>query len=228
MSARTGFLLSCVRYGDHDAVLNFFTKEAGYETFFCRGIYSAKNKKKAFLQPLNLLALIIQDENTSGNLARVSKMEAGETISNWGMKASSVVFFLSDFLRFQLRNEAENPEIFRLLQEFVKALENKNLSAHYVLMIKMLKSFGVAPLHSEGVYLDPETGTFTGSLTSPLFTQEISALWKTILSSEEPFEIILHVTNKKELMDSIMLFYSYHFSDFRIPPSLEIVQQIFE
>ena len=51
------FLLSYTKYGDHDAVLHCFCRENGFESFFAKGIYAPKNKKKAFLFPLNELSI---------------------------------------------------------------------------------------------------------------------------------------------------------------------------
>ena len=44
-----GILLSYIKYGDNDAILHCFTENAGFQSFFMRGIYSPKNKKKAYL-----------------------------------------------------------------------------------------------------------------------------------------------------------------------------------
>ena len=56
------FLLSYTKYGDHDAVLHCFCRENGFESFFAKGIYATKNKKKAFLFPLNELLVYTSDK----------------------------------------------------------------------------------------------------------------------------------------------------------------------
>jgi DNA repair protein RecO (recombination protein O) len=55
MNSQNGFLLSFIKYGENDAVLHCFTEEEGFQSYFLKGIYSKKNKKKALLQPLNKL-----------------------------------------------------------------------------------------------------------------------------------------------------------------------------
>ena len=45
MDKNTGFLLSYIKYGDYDAILHCYTLESGFQSFFMRGIYSAKTKK---------------------------------------------------------------------------------------------------------------------------------------------------------------------------------------
>lgn len=52
MDKNTGFLLSYIKYGDYDAILHCYTLESGFQSFFMRGIYSAKNKRKPFFRRL--------------------------------------------------------------------------------------------------------------------------------------------------------------------------------
>ena len=78
MDKNTGFLLSYIKYGDYDAILHCYTLEGGFQSFFMRGIYSAKNKKKAFLSPLNELEITFS--NHRGNLPTIKKVELSEKL----------------------------------------------------------------------------------------------------------------------------------------------------
>ena len=40
-----GFLLSCIRYGEQDAVLNCYTQELGFQPFL-QGVFTAKKTRK--------------------------------------------------------------------------------------------------------------------------------------------------------------------------------------
>ena len=46
-----GILLSYIKYGDNDAILHCFTENAGFQSFFMRGIYSPKTRKRPILLP---------------------------------------------------------------------------------------------------------------------------------------------------------------------------------
>jgi DNA repair protein RecO (recombination protein O) len=228
MNSQNGFLLSFIKYGENDAILHCFTEEEGFQTYFLKGIYTKKNKKKAFLLPLNKLNFSI----------RVSKSGSMQTISSFEMlnlhdvytdiKANTVVFFISDFLNQILKNENKNLTVFYIIDEFIDQLNSKNYQSHLIFLIKILKIQGVAPLLGEGNFLDPETGTFTPFSTHLLFGEEISSFWKTIISSSNPYEIRIPSSKRKSFLDSILIYYHYHILDFRTPNSLEIIQQIFE
>ncbi|REC53539.1 DNA repair protein RecO [Chryseobacterium piscium] len=228
MISQDGFLLSYIKYGENDAVLHCFTEEDGFQTYFLKGIYSKKNKKKAFLLPLNKLNFSVNAGKNSG-IQTVSKLEIVEANDVYtDIKANTVIFFIADFLNQILRNESQNHVIFHTIDEFIFELSQQNYRSHLILLVKILKIQGVAPLLGDGNYLDPETGTFSNVGTHHLFDRENSLLWKLILSSQDPYEIKIPQALRKNFLDSLLIYYHYHITDFKTPNSLEVIQQIFE
>lgn len=227
MKTYRGFLLSYVKYGDAHAVVNCFTDE-GFQSFFIRNIFSKKSKQRAFLAPLNEISLHIQIKSGTDSLKEVSKMELLKHPElQQQYKAGAVLFFTADFLYQVLRNEQQNEEIYHEISTFLKHLEKGNMNVHYILLTRFLKISGILPLSGNGRYLDPETGTFSASQTHQLLDEEISELWKQIISDIHPYEITVPSELRKKFLDSVFLYYQLHFSDFRIPGSLEVVQQLF-
>lgn len=228
MNLQTGFLLSYVKYGENDAIIHTFTENDGFQSYFLKGIYSKRNKKKAFLLPLNKLNFAINIAK-GNSIASVSKFELVEFYDFYAdINANTVVFFISDFLNQILRIENKNTSIFFGIDEFLQELNRKNYQSHLIFLIEILKIQGVAPLINEGKYLDPETGIFTVGMTHHFFDEQNSQLWKDILSSENPYEIKIPSKFRRNILDSILIYYHYHFADFRTPTSLEVIQQIFE
>jgi DNA repair protein RecO (recombination protein O) len=228
MISQNGFLLSYIKYGENDAVLHCFTEEDGFQSYFLKGIYSKKNKKKAFLLPLNKLNFSVNAGKNSG-IQTLSKFEITEMNDVYtDIKANTVIFFIADFLNQILRNEHKNELIFSAIDEFIAQLNHQNYRSHLVFLTKILKIQGVAPLLSDGNFLDPETGTFSNHGTHHFFDSENSLLWKLILSSENPYEIKIPQALRKNFLDSLLIYYHYHITDFKTPNSLEIIQQIFE
>lgn len=229
MNSQNGFLLSFIKYGENDAILHCFTEEEGFQTYFLKGIYTRKNKKKAFLLPLNKLNFSIRVGGRSGSMQTISNLEILNLHDIYtDIKANTVVFFISDFLNQILRNENKNPMVFYVINEFIDQLNNKNYQSHLIFLIKILKIQGVAPLLDEENFLDPETGTFSPFSSHLLFDEEISLFWKSILSSPNPYDNKIPSSKRKGFLDSILVYYHYHISDFKTPNSLEIIQQIFE
>lgn len=228
MDSQNGFLLSYIKYGDNDAVLHCFTREKGFQSYYARGIYSSKNKKKAYLLPLNELHFILSPHR-NGSIQTVSKIELLENPEFYNdVKANMMVFFVADFLNQILRNENQQENIYNEILRFLDELEKKNYRSHLIFLIKILKIQGLLPLVSHENYLDPETGSFFSVQQHPVFGTEISDLWKSLISAGDPYLVSLHSSVRKDLLDSILVYYHYHYTEFRIPTSLEIVQQMFE
>ncbi|WP_370900510.1 DNA repair protein RecO [Chryseobacterium gossypii] len=228
MNSQNGFLLSFIKYGENDAVLHCFTEEDGFQAYFLKGLYSRKNKKKALLLPLSKLNFSVNPVRGNG-IQTVSKFELVKNNDIYtDIKTNTVVFFISDFLNQVLKQENKNLNIFRGIEEFIDELSRHNYQSHFIFLIKLLKIQGVAPLINNGKYLDPETGTFSHGLTHQLFNEDISNIWKNIISSENPYQVKIHQPFRKDFLDSLLVYYHYHITDFKIPASLEVIQQIFE
>ena len=224
-----GFLLSCIRYGEQDAVLNCHTQELGFTTFFARSIYSKKNKKKPYLVPLNELYFQLPDIQKSKSMKTISKIEPYKILDLFNnLKVNTIVFFLSDFLNSILRSETASEDIYKEICKLRDEILLENYHCHLVFMLQFLKHYGSMPYLSSGEYLNPEDGQFADKLSHKIFTAEISNLWRRILDSEEPYKVSIPPTIRKELLDSIILYYKYHIPHFQLPNSLEIVRQIYE
>lgn len=228
MNSQNGFLLSFIKYGENDAVLHCFTEEEGFQSYFLKGIYAKKNKKKALLQPLSQLNFSVNPLRGNG-IATVSKFELVKNNDIYtDIKVNTVIFFVSDFLSHILRYENKNIPIYSGISHFISELTKKNYQAHLLFLLAILKIQGVAPLLGEGNFLDPETGTFSSGISHQLFNEEISMLWKEALGAEDFYTIKIHTSLRKDFLDSLLVYYHYHITDFKTPPSLEIIQQIFE
>ena len=224
-----GFLLSYLKYGDNDCVMHCFTKEKGYQSLFVKGVYGKKSKQKAYLQPLAELCFTLYKKPAAGSMLPVSKLElaAGSHLPQ-NIKANAVVFFIADFLNQVLRNEEINPRIYAEVPHFLEELDRNNYRAHLIFLLRFLEISGVHPLIGSDRFLDPESGNFIDIKVHDLFDDELSSIWKEVLTSAAPYTVAISTSHRKRFLESILVYYHYHFSDFRIPSSLEIVQQLFQ
>lgn len=220
------FLLSYTKYGDHDAVLHCFCRENGFESFFVKGIYAPKNKKKAFLFPLNELLLYTSDKKKS--IQNVQKIEQKNVdFFSSDIRKNSILFFVSDLLNQVLRNENQNVGIYSEISIFLSQLQIDNFQSHLIFIFRLLKQQGLQPLFSDKTYLNPETGNFEDIEMHHFFDKTISDIWKDLITSQDPYSIKLSRSEKQNFLDSILVYFHYHFTDFREPRSLEIIKEIF-
>lgn len=229
MNKYTGFLLSYLKYGDNDAVLHCYTKESGFQSFFIKGLYSAKNKKKAFLSPMNELSFTFLEGNHQSELLRATKLEIVDTKDHFNdVKYNTIAFFVSEFLNQILRNENQNSALYQEISYLKENLNQSHYFSHYCFMVKILEILGIAPLISDEKYLNIEKGVFQGQINNETLDELTSNTWKNILTHEFYYDLKVDSKYKKKLLDSILLYYKHHFPDFRSPKSLEIINQIFE
>ena len=227
MDKNTGFLLSYIKYGDYDAILHCYTLESGFQSFFMRGIYSAKNKKKAFLSPLNELEITFSSYH--GNLPTIKKVEQSERIPDEvNVHQNAVIFFLSDFLNQILKNESQQVALYQEIKFFKRKILEKKMHAHYFFLIRMLQFFGISPLVSEEKFLNIEKGVFQEEITQKEVDEELSFLWKKILNQEIDEDFIIEKKYRKSLLDSILQYYKMHFPEFYAPKSLPVILEVFE
>ncbi len=221
------FLLSYYKYGDFDAVLHCFTRESGFQSFFVKGIYSPRNRKKPYLTPLNLLSVTLHRSNSKA-IATVSKIENLHSEDDFGdLKLRTILFFLADFLDQMLKRENENPTLFNEILKVRQEISTGNQDAYISFIVRFLQISGVAPLVGDSEFLNPQTGIFTNKEVHPFFNDELSLIWKQFLSTENPYKIQLKRIERKRFTDSVMIYYQVHFSDFRTPDSLEILREIY-
>ena len=228
MHNQTCFLLSYVKYGDNDAFLHCFSAEEGYQSFFVKGIYSAKNKKKPYLFPLNLLNISVFKRGNNATISTVSKLELAEEFFDFNdVRTNSILFFIAEFLNQILKQEDQNRFSFEAIEKFREEIKLNNFDAYIVLLFSFLEISGIAPLQNSKKYLDPESGTFTDVISHAFFDEEISSIWKGFLSNKTS-ATHLKREQRNAIVDSLIIYYHQHFSGFYTPNSLAVLRQIFE
>lgn len=217
-------LLSYIRVGDHDAVAKAFTENQGFQVFYLRGIYSAKNRKKAYLSPLNLVELKVEDKPKAGSLALIREITPLQHADAPGFVTSALLFFLADLLGNLLEKEPPSRQLFLKTVQVQEKILAGEVTAHFAFLAEYLDFMGLAPLVSEEEFLNPETGLFTAEKTYTLYSQEISQLWKLLLT--QGYSAHIPAAFRRELLESMMLYFRYHIPDFRMPRSLEVLYEV--
>jgi|GEM_PF-6974727 len=130
-------------------------------------------------------------------------------------------------LKNVLINRFTDSEVKRLRQLLAGIeLNDKNFSAHIQFIILLTQNLGISPLLSDEIYLNPEKGIFESSISHHIFDKINSNLWKKILSNG--YSTTLSNKDRKNILESILVYYSIHVAEFRRPISLEVIQQIWE
>lgn len=229
MNTQNCFLLSYVKYGDNGAVLNCFSQDQGFQSFFASNIYSAKNKKKSYLFPLHEIQIAVSPKRSGAGLPNISHIEtANNSIEFDSVKINSILFFVADFLFQVLREEQNYSKIYEEIKLFLEQLYLENMDSYIAFIFKILEKQGISPLQGEGLFLNPESGNFSSEKSLELFDEEVSQVWKMYLQSDDLYALKLKRNVRKKVLDSLISYYGIHFHGFREPLSLAVIQQIYD
>ncbi|NAW50149.1 DNA recombination protein RecO [Elizabethkingia argentiflava] len=221
-----GFLISYLKYGDTDAVLHIYTYSEGYKSYFLKGIYAKKNKKKALLHLLVEISFFISPSKAS-KLPSISHLQIQGDFPEENIKTSALQFFTADMLSGILRNEGQNMQIYGKIYDFLNEIKDENLSAHIHFFILLTQDLGIKPLFlKDALYLNPHQGVFEMRASHHVFDEKISSCWRQIL--EKGYRVKLDTETKRKLLESILVYYSLHLPDFKHPVSLDVLQQIWQ
>lgn len=228
MNTEQGFLLSYLKYSDFDCIVHLFGYQNGYQSYFLKGVYRKNSRKKSLLAPLNELILHLPPGGPSTGLQRINDLElAQESLENENFKSSAALFFACDFLTQILRNQPASTVLYREIKYFLQSLNQNSTTAHLILITRILRLQGHYPLLSKESFLDPAAGEFKNELSHPLFSKDLSQLYKDCYSSELPYELNIPPRDRRSFLDSLMVYCQYHLDGFRLPKSLEVARELF-
>ena len=220
------FVLSYVKYKDHDAILRCYTLEKGFQSFYIKGIYAPKNKKKAYLSPLNPLKITV-NYSARTDLANIKNIEfTYPEVALPEFRMASVLFFVADFLCQVLPHETENPDLYRRIVRFYHHLHQGNYQSHLIFLVAFLENHGLAPALTEGEFLHPEMGCFRPIAEGASFSAKISAYWRAVLTAEDAYTVTIPALDRGAFLEALLYYYQCHFPNFSIPKSLEIIYDL--
>lgn len=226
MYSGAGFILGYIRYGDHDAVLHLYLEDLGYQSLFLRGIYAKKNKKKPLLSPLHKVQVVIKQPLEEHHMNVISQIQSMEKSHDEDVRKTSLRFFLADFLNKILKKEPYQMGIFALISETSQRITEGDMRSHIYLLFTLLPFLGISPMKADGLFFNPEKGTFSSQLCHPIFTEDLSKIWKEVITDTSNIPKIEQAT-KNEILDSLLVYYAFHSPGFRSGETLEILRELF-
>ncbi len=224
----SGFVLSCIKYGDRDAVLKLYSLQAGFQTYFVKGVFNLKSNIRSYLFPFNEIEVSIKKE-TLGQILSATKIELKESHYDYDSALkTSVLLFCADFLSHILRDENANTWLYLEIQHFLDLIDQAMPDAHLYLLFSILQYNGLLPLLSDGLYLEPEAGLFTNEVSSAVFPLSVSALWKKVIESKVADASICATRDERRiLLDALIQYYGFHFANFKVPKSYTVMKELY-
>ncbi|MDD4847842.1 MAG: DNA repair protein RecO [Bacteroidales bacterium] len=232
----SAIILKTVQYNDSSLIINVYSKIFGLIGLLARGVHTTKSKHSAALfQPLNLVEIVFSENKKSNlfSLKEISLEHPYQTIP-FNFYKSSILMFINEILYKTLKEEQPNTLLFNYIQQSLLLLDSSTeqySNFHLYFLAGLTKLLGFAPnFNQEGAWFDLSEGV---CLESPpnhqyFITQESKALFHDLFDQLLPQyrPIKLDNTQRRQLLDSLLIYYELHFPGFNEIKSKAILHEI--
>jgi DNA repair protein RecO (recombination protein O) len=234
----SGIVLFTQKYSESKLIVKIFTKNFGVQTYIINGSRSKKSKTKATLfQPLSLIDMEVL-HSEKGGLQKLSEINNHLPFLSipFDIIKSSVVLFLQEVLNKSIKESHPDEDLFEFIKNAILFLDLRmeNCSNfHIVFMLELSKFLGFYP-HGKFIdktsLFDLQEGLFINHL--PKHIHFIDARQSELLNLflNEGFAtmhlIKMNKTERKQLLQSVLLFYKLHIVGFGDIKSMEVLEEV--
>lgn len=236
----TGIVLNVRKYNDKNSVVTLFTRERGRLSFISpSGAGKAANARRARLQPLAVISTELNFK-PGNELQRLGSVTAAEVWKDIYFDATkrTITLFISEFLYRLLNATMPDPRLFDFLVEsfrFLDVMKDNVNDFHIPFLVSLLSYSGIQPdvsSYREGYVFEIASGSFVA---------EFEAKGMTIRGEEAKYVPIisrinfsnmkclrLNSMNRRQILYSLLNYFSYHFPGLGSLKSPEILREVFE
>ncbi len=240
LTTSRAIVLNATRYGDRRLLISMFTREYGKMSFSCT-IASGRGRrgKVNFFQPLSLLDLEF-DLRPTASVQKVGDVRFALPMVSIPFDAYklSISLFLSDFMRYALRDEQRNEPLFDYIAQSIEWLDGARehySNFHIVFMVKFSKLIGVYPNvdnYFDGAWFDMDEACFVAMppqhnhVVGPREAMMIPLLSR--LSFSTMHLLRMSRRDRNVCTENILQFYSRHLPAFPSLRSFDVLKELFE
>lgn len=229
-------VLKTTRYQEKSLIVKCYTLSQGLKTYFIPSAYSSQknNNKIGFFQTLNQLEITETPSKKSNfNYIKEVKLSYNYNTIYQNIYKSTILLFLSEILVQVIKEEEKNERLFTYIETSLMWLDNhdKISNFHLIFLLDLTKFLGFYPETSSisENYFDLQEGKFFSNKTNTTLNTEESVLLKKLFQLQfSENKLIFSHTERQNLLQLIIQFYKIHIQDFKLPKSLEILQEVFQ
>lgn len=213
LAKTTGVVFRFIKYGDTSIIVNIFTSQFGLQSYIVNGVRSKKGKI-ALYQPLTLLDLVVYHKET----ATIMRIKEAKCIYPFqqiqvDVRKTTIALFIEELINKTIREEAHAAELCDFLIESLITLDKmeKPENFHLIFMIQLAKYLGFQPLGVEEI------------LGGRVMDFEEEKSLNLILKNTE---VNLSNSQRRNILDALLRFYSMHVENFGTMKSLSVLREI--
>ncbi len=232
MLAKTkAIVLRNTNYSETSVISKMYTRELGVRTYMLQGVKRNKSAiKPAMIQPLSLLDLDVYDKPNSG-INRVKEMKTLHLLVNIheSIVKKTIALFLVEVLNQCLIEEHFEYNLFDFIENQVLKLEKEENVGMFPIqfLAKLTVHLGVQPqgfYKLETPFLNLEEGVYELSSGLHGITETSSKIFSEAMAENQVSSYT--AAERKDALDSILLYYQIHITKNRPIKSKLILAEI--
>ncbi|PWS27436.1 DNA repair protein RecO [Pedobacter yonginense] len=233
-----GIVLKTTNYSESSVIVQVLTDKFGMQSYLINGVKKPKAKIKLnMLQSLHLLDMVVYHKINT-NIQRVSEARQTPVFKSipYDIVKSSIVIFLNEVLYKSIRQQSADDSLFDYIYNSIAwfdECEEFNPNFHLSFLLKLTRFLGFSPndqRRNDQVYFDLQEGEFVSRPPIHVNYLELDDALGFISLFNTPLEKIyeLKFTNSQRrfLLDKILVFYTLHTASFGEVQSHKILESL--
>ncbi len=234
-----GIVLHQVKYTDSGIVVWLYTRNFGRQSVLIKGLRKKKTgKHSVFFQPLFILDLVMYNkESRSMQTLKEFSVSYAPVDIHANVRKSCIAIFLGEVLASVLREESANEALFDYIEDSVIYLDTRKtgfVNFHIAFLAGLASFLGFEPglktnplnnwfdmMEGKFVPVPPVHGNYAGTEISDILADFFNT------SFDSAKNIPLTGSQRNEVLETIMKYYSLHLPGLKKIKSLEVLKEIF-
>ncbi len=235
-----GVVIQTVRYGDTSLIVKVFTRGFGLKSYMVKGAFSHTSKNRAaFFQPLSIINCVEAGKPNGNALGYLKDVQFDYTYQTlpFEMNKSAIMMFVSELLSKTLVGQEQNDDFYSFVVKSLQWLDlvdsgYANFPLFFTLELTRFLGFYPKLGYSEGYCFDMMEGVFVPDY--PLHPYYLGASAAALLFQfmckgiDEACQVQLNVSQRRELMDGLMLFMRLHAPVMKTFQSHEVLKVVLQ
>lgn len=235
-----GVILRSIKYKESSLILDIYTEHKGLQSFLINGVFKKGNQRLAGILQLCNLVDLISYFNEQKHLHRIKEINLNYIYSDlsFNLTKSAIATFILEICKKCLKDQQTNVELFNFIHRCFILLDKQNPidpNFHLKFLVRFIQFLGVQPTNNYSTKnnsFDLRNGCFVAydQILIHAIEPELSKLFSSLFNEKDfgsGFTITINYSDRKNLLDLLILYYQFHVEQFGQLKSLEVLRTLF-
>ena len=235
-----GIVLQSVRYGDTSHIVKVFTRSLGLRSYMVKGAFNRNSKHRAALfQNLHLINYVEVGKPNKSSLGYMKDVQLATVYQSipFVMNKGAIMMYVSELLSKTITEQEQNEPLYDFISKSLLWLDlvhqdYANFPLFFTLELTRYLGFYPKTNHETGYCFDMMEGQFAHDfpLHPYYFDTEAAQLLSQLLNAsiDEACRIPLNVSQRRALLDGLIVFMRLHAPVMHDFHSLEVLKTVLE